>query len=192
MTAPANTIRHMKPAPDSPTPTPYSRALAEAIRKAKKRHEDLAEPLKVTPGLVSAWVTGRKPVPAKRAKPLADELGNVSPEAISEAYAIIAKQGGANVLSMPGTPALRPELLQSRLENDVDSLRHLVAVLVDVMLRHRPAEASDLLETIQRKVPRKFRDAGFLLELTEAMAARVAAPAKARASAPKRAKPRSA
>lgn len=173
----------------APVPTPYSRALATAI--GDRKHEDIAGALGVTPGLVSAWSTGRKPVPATRAQPLADELGNVAPEAISEAYALIARQAGGKVLPMPGTPAVRPELALNRVENDIDSLRWFATVLVDVMRRHRQAEAADVLETIQRKVPRKFRDNGFLLELSEAMAARAPASAKAPAAARKRAKPRS-
>jgi hypothetical protein len=173
----------------APVPTPYSKALAKAI--GERRHEDIAGALGVTAGLISAWVTGRKPVPATRAQPLADELGNVEPEAVSEAYALIARQAGGKVLAMPGTPAMRPELALNRVENDIDSLRWFATVMVDVMLRHRPAEAADLLATVQRRVPRKFRDNGFLLELSEAMAKQSAASAGVPAAAQPRAKRRS-
>jgi DNA-binding transcriptional regulator YdaS (Cro superfamily) len=193
MRAAANTMRRVKktPKPEAPAPSPYSVALRSAIERKGVRHEELAAPLGVSPALVSAWVTGRKPVPATRAKPLADELGNVAPEAISRDYAAIAKQG-ANVAQMPGTPALHPALAQNRVENDIDSLRLALAVMVDVMRRHRPAEAADVLETIQRTVPRKFRDSGFLLELAEALGARSPSSAKGKAAARPRAKPRSA
>lgn len=187
----ANTIGKMKRDKPDYRPTQYSRALAEAIRKSERKHEDLADKLGVTAGLISAWSLGRKPVPSVRALPLAAELGNVPPEAISEAYATIARQNGGKILPMPGSPALHPALAQNRNENDIDSLRWFASVMVDVMLRHRQAEAFDLLETIQKKVPKKFRDNGFLLELSEAMAQQQRASVKARGAGKRPAKPQS-
>jgi transcriptional regulator with XRE-family HTH domain len=179
------------PKTEAPAPTAYSRALAKAVLDSKRGHEAIAGAIGVSPALVSAWVTGRKPVPAKRARALSDELGNVAPEAISRDYATIARQDEGKVLPMPGTPAMRPELAHSRITNDIDSLRYALGVLVGVMIRHRPAEAADVLDSIQRTVPRKFRDSGFLLELTEELAAVPSSPAKGRGASRPRAKPRS-
>lgn len=190
-----NTIGNMskRKGPPGPPPTPYSLALSEAVRQSGRTHEDLAEILKVTSGLISAWQTGRKPVPATRALPLASELGNVAPEAISADYAKISRQTGAKVVQMPGTAPVHPALAQNRNENDIDSLRWFASLMMAVMLDHRPAEAVELYEKIQRKVPKKFRDNGFLLELTEEMERHpvFSASAKVRGVGKPPAKPRS-
>lgn len=167
----------------TPTPTPHSRALSAAIRDADRTHEDIAAAIGVTPGAVSAWQTGRKKVPAQRAKPLADYLGNCQPDAISPGYAKFAAQHGGQVVSLPGSPALAPELTQSRVENDIDALRMMVAALVDVMIVHRPAEAQAAARVLRKTVPAKFQRQGFAgLQLAK-LEQRAAPPAAAEPAA---------
>jgi hypothetical protein len=187
---PANTIGSMKkrgPEGSAATPpktTPFSLALRQAIRDAQKTHEDVADAMKVTPGLVSAWVTARKAVPAERAVPLATYLG-CAPETISAGYAEIAKQG-AKVLTLPGSPALAPELAQSRVENDVDALRMALWALTGAMTAHRPAEAKDVLQMLRKAAPARFLRQGFLAELVAMLESRADQPAAAGPGASRR------
>lgn len=170
-----------------PSPTPYSRALAEAIDAAGMSHEAIAAAVGVSPALISAWATARKPVSAKRAGAVGALL-DVAPESISADYAIIAE--GANVLSMPGAPALDPDLERSRVENDIDALRRVVSALVNAMTIHRPAEAGDVARTLRASAPKRFLEQGYLggqLAILESAVGRTkaAAPATSR----RRAKP---
>lgn len=153
-----NTIGSMNEQGSGPVPTPFSRALGKAIRTANRSHEDIAEAMGVSAGLVSAWVTGRKPVPATRAMPLAAYL-DCKPEDISSAFATIAAQD--NVRALPGA-RLNPDLEKNRAENDVDALRLIVSALVSVAVVHRPAEARELARVLRRSAPKRFLDQGYL------------------------------
>lgn len=103
-----------------------------------------------------------------------------------------AKASEANNVHPTGKEAeLRPELVIARLQNDVDSLRYVLAAMVATMTVHRPTEASDVAKALRNRIPSKFRDQGFAHELASVLerAARpeTAAPAASRA----RANPRS-
>lgn len=146
-----------------PTATDESRRIAAAFRSnAALKKARVAAQVGVSAAMVSQWVHGVRPVPARFARPLADALGVTDPRTISAAYAQVANEEPENVLNMPGSPALRPGLEKSRIENDVDALRYVVSALVNAMIVHRPTEAKDVAEGIRGLVPAKYLDQGFV------------------------------
>lgn len=173
-----------------PELTPEAITLGKAIKAAGVSQAQVAEAARLNSDRqISHWVTGVRPLPADHARAVGDYLG-VDPKTISAAYRDLVQREPGSVLAMPGESVMRPDLVQNRNENDVESLRWFGTLLVDVMFRHQPAAAVDLLDTIQKRAPKKFRDNGFLLELSEEMAQRVAASAKAPVVARPRAKRR--
>lgn len=164
-----NSIATMSNPKKNNGPTAQSLALTAAIRRSKVTQMAVAEVADVTPGLVSQWATGHRPVPAGKARKVAEFLGIKDPSKISAGYGVVAENEGSNVLPLrrpEGEHALRPDLVIARLQNDVDALRYALAALVAVMTVHRPAEAADAVKAIRRSVPAKFRDQGFVHELT--------------------------
>ena len=162
-------------APASPIPTPESRAIAAAIERASISRAAIAERMDVSPGMVSQWASGRRPVAADRAPKLAAILG-LDPKQISADYRDVESAQG-NVIPM--RKAEQPmdtretSLAIARLENDMHALNLAIAALVTVMVSHRPAEAADVMAMIRRRVPAKFRDKGLLGELLAALEKRV-------------------
>jgi DNA-binding transcriptional regulator YdaS (Cro superfamily) len=128
----------------------------------------------VTDGMVSQWVTGRRPVPAEKAVRLGSYV-DIDPRAISAKYNAMAEAGSmGNVVPLRASQGsdeepLRQDLVIRRLENDVDSLRYALAAMVAVMTTHRPAEASDVAKAIRRHVPGRYVQQGFVNELLQAL-----------------------
>lgn len=158
-----------------PVPTPESKAIAAAIERLSIARAAIAERMDVSPGMVSQWASGRRPVAAERAPKLAAILG-LDPKQISADYRNVEAAQG-NVIPIRKTDyamdTRETSLAIARLENDVHALNLALAALVTVMVNHRPAEAGDVVALIRRRVPAKFRDRGLLGELLAAMAVRV-------------------
>lgn len=158
-------------APARPTPTPESKAIAAAIERSSISRAAIAERMDVSPGLVSQWASGRRPVAADRAPKLAAILG-LDPKNISAAYRHVESEQG-NVIPIRKAEQTmdtrETSLAIARLENDVHALNLALAALVTVMVSHRPAEAADVVAMILRRVPAKFRDKGLLGELLAAL-----------------------
>lgn len=147
----------------SPTTTAESRLIAAKIKALGITKAAIAKALGLDPSFVSHWASGHRPVPARYARPLAEQLG-VAPEQISAAYSDVS---GAQLGVLPA--AVSPELEVARLQNDVHALNLALASIVVVMTRHRPAEAKDAAAAIRAKVPRKFRDLGLVHELLKTL-----------------------
>lgn len=145
-------------------------ALNAAIKDSGLTKAAIATHMGVSPGMVSQWANGGRPVPAEKAQRLGDYL-SVDPAKISAKFAqhwntasnVVPLRQGADE-----TP-LRPDLVIARLENDIDSLRFAVGSLVAAMTIHRPAEAADVARTIRKNVPQKFVRQGYLHELLQAL-----------------------
>lgn len=147
-------------------PTKETMALVAAI--GARKLAAIARDLGVTPGAVSQWKQGVRPVPADKAVQLGRLLG-VDPRAISASYADVVTQDGALALAPPAEESLRPDLVIRRLENDIDSLRIALASLVSAMRVHRPAEARDVAKVLRKQAPAKFVRQGYIRELLEAL-----------------------
>lgn len=163
-----NSIANMPTKP--PTPTRQSMALDAAIKRSGLTKAAISVHMGVSPGMVSQWVTGSRPVPAEKAQRLGDYL-DVEPAKISAKFAQHWVPSG-NVVPLRqagGEDALRPDLVIARLENDIDSLRYGMAALIAAMTVHRPAEAADVAKTIRKSVPQKFVRQGYLHELLQAL-----------------------
>lgn len=150
-------------------PSKQALALAAAMNASGHSNVAVAEHMGVSPGLVSQWVTGRRPIPAEKAARLAELVG-VEPKALSEKYATVAVQvansaGGGMRLHVPGDERRRDDLVIARLENDIDSLRYALGALVTVMTVHRPAEGEAVAKALRRNVPQKFVKQGYIAEL---------------------------
>lgn len=160
-----------KPSPP-PKPTPESKALADAIAKSGLKHPAIGEAIGVSPAFISHVATGRRPVPAEKAEALA-QLLDTKPELISLAYANDVKRygvavvGGASVDS--GVDSRRPDQAMRRVENDVQSLRYAVGALVGTMVLNRPREAKEVADVLRKKIPKKFRERGFVWELLQTL-----------------------
>lgn len=149
-------------------------ALASAMAAKGMTNAQVADYMDVSPGFVSQWLTDNRKVPWEKAERLA-ELLEIQPQHISAKYAKLAaaRVAGGNVVQFPakdGEPTgLRQDLVISRLQNDVDSLRYALSALVAVMASHRPAEGLDVARTIRKHVPHKFVNQGFVSELLKAL-----------------------
>lgn len=149
-------------------------ALASAMAAKGMTNAQVADYMDVSPGFVSQWLTDNRKVPWEKAERLAALLG-VQPKQISAKYAQLAaaRVAAGNVVQLPvkdGEPSgMRQDLVISRLQNDVDSLRYALSALVAVMASHRPAEGADVARTIRKHVPAKFVNQGFVLELLKAL-----------------------
>lgn len=167
-----NSIAFMPKPPPPSSETAESLALKAALRDAKLSQAAVAEKLDVHASMVSQWANGTRPVPADKARKLAKVLGVEDPRLLSAAYASVAEhEPGAVVPLRVGEPAapLRQDLVNARLQNDVDALRYVASALVATMVIHRPAEASEVAKAVRRTVPAKFRDQGFVHELLEVL-----------------------
>lgn len=162
-----NSIASMAKTPEKPRPSAQSLALTAAINASRITKAAIAEQVGVSAGMVSQWASGHRPVPAGKARKLAEVLGVKDPKRISAAFAEVAENERSNVvpLRQVSDQPLRPELVIARLQNDVDALRYGMAALVATMTFHRPSEAEAAAKAIRRNVPAKFRDQGFLAEL---------------------------
>ncbi len=99
--------------PSNPT-TPEAQVLTAAIEAKQISKAKLADALDVTPGTVSQYASGNRPVPWDKAEPLAQRLG-IAPASISSAYREIEKHfGGVAPRSQPAR--LDPEMLAESIE----------------------------------------------------------------------------
>lgn len=157
-----------------PTPSKEAMALAAAMTTSRLNNVAVAKHMRVSDGLVSQWVTGRRPVPPEKAVRLAAYVGT-DPERISAKYAAtLTAQTHGNVVALPKDDGddldpRRLDLIVRRLENDVDSLRYALAAIVTVMTVHRPAEAADVAKMLRKHVPAKFVQQGYVQELLQAL-----------------------
>ena len=147
-------------------PTQQSRALVAAMKARNLGNVDIANAAGVTPGAVSHWVTGHRPVPPEKAQAVSDLLG-IKAETISPRFAAIYTQAVPDIAAN-GEPSA---LTINRLENGIDAMRLALGVMAGVMLRHRPVEAADVAKTIRKKLPGKFVNQGFVKELLEVLEA---------------------
>ncbi|UGB46967.1 helix-turn-helix domain-containing protein [Frateuria edaphi] len=169
-----NSIASMAAKTPTSTPSKEALALAAAMARAQVNNVSVARHMSVSDGMVSQWVTGRRPVPAEKAARLGAYL-DVDPRSISAKFnAMASSEAMGNVVPLragqaEGDEPLRHDLVIRRLENDVDSLRYALSALVSVMTVHRPAEASDVAKTIRKHVPARYVQQGFVQELLQAL-----------------------
>jgi transcriptional regulator with XRE-family HTH domain len=156
-----------------PKPTPESRAVKAAIDASGLAQTAIADMIGVSPGMVSQWASGMRPVPSDKAPKFAKAVGQTDdPGKFSAAYrGVVAAQGGALPVNVTATSGDAREfgLVISRLENDIHALNLALGLLTGVMKEHRPAEAAAVASLIRRKVPPKYRDKGLLSELLGAL-----------------------
>jgi predicted transcriptional regulator len=167
-------------------PTKESRALAAAIAESGLTKAAIAEQLDVSPGMVSQWASGHRPVSFGQALGLSAILRIADPASISAAFAELqdqleASNAGATVSdgqvtkrrvkSLGRMPAISgmsdvdPELAIHRLENDVYALNLALGALTSVMVAHRPAEAQAAAAAMKRNIPSSYRDTGLIQQL---------------------------
>jgi transcriptional regulator with XRE-family HTH domain len=159
-------------AKSNPEPTAAER-LASAMRTKGVKNVDLATYADVTPGAVSQWVKGRRPVPANKARAVAEFVG-VQPEQISLKYGEISEQRGVYDLDAQPSETHDPLSLDktiNRIESDIDALRMAFGVLAGVMVAHRPAEAADVAKALRKHLSARFARQGFVHELLELLKA---------------------
>lgn len=155
---------------------PSKEAMTIAALMAQKpglSNVSIARYMGVSDGLVSQWVTGRRPVPADKAVRLAEYMG-ADPKAISAKYAAVHAQEPVGSAAVPAVNEAdaderRLDLTIARLENDIDSLRFAIAAMVSVMTVHRPAEGAAVAKAMRRHVPAKFVRQGYLAELLDVL-----------------------
>lgn len=154
------------------TPSRESLALSAAMASSGLNNVAVAKHMGVSDGLVSQWVTGRRPVPPDKAIKLGSYVG-AAPETISAKYAAtLSAQTEGNIVPLPGESTddpRRQELIIRRLENDVDSLRFALGALISVMAVHRPTEAAAFVKTLRKTVPAKYVNQGYIAELLKAL-----------------------
>lgn len=151
--------------PKKPIPTAQSRALQAAMIARHLKNVDVANHAGVTPGAVSHWVTGARPVPIEKVSVVAEYVG-VKPEAISDRYGALATQ----IVPQDDARQTMPiDLTINRLENGMDAMRLAVGILAGVMARHRPIEASDAARTIRKQLSGRYLNQGFVKELLEVL-----------------------
>lgn len=149
------------------TPTKHTKeSLALTAAIGTRSNVAVANAIGVTPGAVSQWKQGTRPVPATLADVLGAYLG-IDPATICAKYAILKAAGAGALPTRVDSTAdqRRPDLIIRRLENDVDSLRLALGALAATMRVHRPAEAKDAARAIRRTVPAKFVRQGYIHEL---------------------------
>lgn len=87
--------------PKLPNPqTPEAETLTKALLTAGTGKAAVADALDVSPGLISQYASGHRPVPWDRAKAIATLVG-VSPESISAEYRRIVKSFGQSQAQRP-------------------------------------------------------------------------------------------
>lgn len=69
----------------------FAQEIKRSLDESGQRQAAVAEAAGVTPGFVSQWATGKRPVPADKAVALARSIGT-SPELVSEAFLRIADE----------------------------------------------------------------------------------------------------
>ncbi len=151
-----------------PTPSKESRAIKAAIDASGLTKAAIAERMGVAPALVSQWSSGLRPMSADKAPIFAKIVGAEDPRVFSNAYGEVElAQGSAlSIRKAEASGDVREYgLTISRLENDLDSIKIVLGILVGIMRSHRPNEAEDVAEAIRRSVPPKFRDKGTIGEL---------------------------
>jgi DNA-binding transcriptional regulator YdaS (Cro superfamily) len=82
----------------------YAKAFVAAMKKSGIRNTVIAAELGVVDNCISQWRTGRRPIPADRAVPVASLL-KVRPEQISEAYDRLLQAGFVPQNALGYTPA---------------------------------------------------------------------------------------
>lgn len=149
-------------------PSKEALALSAAMNALGLKKTVVAEQMGVTPGLVSQWASGHRPVPPEKAVKLAELVG-IEPGRISARYAEFRANDAGNVVplrqSNEHADDRRHDLVIARLENDIDSLRYALGALVAVMTVHRPAEGAAVAKAIRKSVPSKFVKQGYVSEL---------------------------
>lgn len=155
------------------TPTKESMAFAAALHESGLSNAAVALHMDVTPGLVSQWKLGRRPIAIEHAAKLARLVGLTDPGKICAQYAQLEADEHSNVVPLRqeahADDERRPDLAIARLENDVDSLRYALGALVTVMASHRPAEGADVAKVLRKHVPSKFVKQGYIAELLKAL-----------------------
>lgn len=119
--------------------TPESEAFKQAIEDAGLSQIRLAEALDIPPAVISQWANGIRPIPAHRARPLAEFIG-AEPAVISAAY--------RRILAQEQPEQVEDELLDLR--RQVHDLTTALTVLADVMAAHRPLEAAEAAKRLLR------------------------------------------
>lgn len=153
-------------------PSKEAMAFAAALHDSGLSSAAVASHMDVTPGLVSQWKLGRRPVAIEHAAKLARLLGVDDPGRICAQYAALEADEHTNVVPLRNPKEVderRPDLVTARLENDVDSLRYALAAMVSVMASHRPAEGADVAKALRKHVPAKFVGQGYIAELLKAL-----------------------
>lgn len=147
--------------------TAEEKQMAAVMKAAIAANPDLTEEsvgaqVGVSQGQISHWTGGRLPVPSGRAIKLASALGIDDPSSISVAYRELQLQAarGESI-----GHEMRPDLEIARLQNDVESMRRVIAVMATVMMSHRPAEGASVVRALKKHVPVKFVRQGFVHEL---------------------------
>lgn len=158
-----NSIANM--AKKTPKPTKESRILEAAINGSGMTKEAIAAVIGVSPGMVSQWSSGYRPVAPERAAALARAVGLDDPASISHGYAETVSSGSAALKLDQVDNEAPTDLAIARLQNDVHALTMAIGSLTAVMVAHRPAEAQAVGAALRRNVPAKFRDQGMIREL---------------------------
>lgn len=129
-----------------PASSPQSRALKAAIDKLPGRAKNvlLAQHLGVDPSFVSQCANNYRPLPSQYAV-AAGQFLSVPPGSISLAYAEEVSRHGAEAK----TPAELPDVIDN-MQRDLDALQALALVMLASMKKHRPVEAVDAGDTVQR------------------------------------------
>lgn len=157
--------------------TKESMRLNAAITESQIKPADLARTVGCSPAEIYQWRRALRPVPATVAPKLAAAL-NVAPEAICAAYAQMLKSGTGTVVPfrpLSDEEQRRPDLVIARLENDIQALRYAVGALVGAMVVHRPAEASEVVRVMRKRIPPRFQEVGLIAELVAMMESRESA-----------------
>lgn len=111
---------------------------------------DIAQRSGCSPAELYQWRAAIRTVPANKAQILASEIG-LEPGAISAPFRKGRDLHGGE------TPNKAPAEVRLRvLQNDVIAIRYVLGPLFAVMLKHRPAEAKDLVAAL-RKTPAEFQ-----------------------------------
>lgn len=101
------------PKPANPR-TPEARLIAAALRESGVTQAELAAHLELSPGAISQFATGSRPVPLTKARPLATQLG-VSPGEISASYRE-ALEVLSDLLAPSQSVSITPEIVQSAIQ----------------------------------------------------------------------------
>lgn len=167
-----DSIANMTKKTITPTPTRESRALAAAISDSGMTKAAIAEQIGVSPGLVSQWASGYRPIAPEHA-PALGTLLRIDPASISNGFAKIVQTGAVVAIGGKSTPvgatSQQPvedsDLAIARLQNDVHALTLALGSLTAVMVGHRPAEAQAVAAAMRRNVPAKYQDTGLIQQL---------------------------